>query len=237
MNKTRVFSDIDLNFTPVPSAYDRYDVPVDLSPMVIDINGNNVIGRVLVTGTSDSPIIVGENTLFKYMLQPNDNLYVSGKVFGTDTYYENTFIGKIKTIDSPTQITLYANCTRNFQLTLPGDKFTYSTPGDIAIRFDSNAIKASVKNLILTMNYERPFNSKIGSQVKTMMFELATPMSSIMMKQSIINTITAFEPRVVLIDVVVDIQPESHNINVSIYFQIINTTEPLQIDLVLTRAR
>jgi phage baseplate assembly protein W len=215
MKKTRTFSDIDLNFTPVPSAYDRYDVPVDNT------------GSVIITGVKESPIIVGESTLFQYMIKPNDNLYV-----------DSIFIGKIKSIESNTQLTLFNNCITQFQIdTSSGHTFKYSTPGDIAVRFDENAIKASIKHLILTMNHERPFNSKIGSQARAMMFELATPMSGIMLKQSIINTITAFEPRVVLLEVVVNFQPESYNVNVSIYFQVINTTEPLQIDLVLTRTR
>lgn len=247
MKKTRTFSDIDLNFTPVPSAYDRYDVPVDNSSTVV------------ITGTTDSPIIIGENTLFQYMLKPNDNLFVEPsvpfKIPGTDTtdvtmYYQDSdlvgskiklgrvkSIGKIKSIDSNTQITLYSNCLRDFQAELPRDKFRYSTPGDIAVRFDENAIKASLRHLVLTMNHERPFNSNIGSQTKAMMFELATPMSGIMLKQSIINTINAFEPRVQLLDVIVDSRPESYTVKISIYFQVINTTEPLQIDLVLNRTR
>lgn len=247
MKKTRTFSDIDLNFTPVPSAYTRYDVPVDNSL------------AVTITGTSDSPIITGENTLFQYMLVVNDNLYVQPsvpfKIQGTDVtdismYYQDSdvigskiqlgrvkSIGKIKSIDSPTQITLYNNCLKDFQLELPRDKFQYSTPGDIAVRFDENAIKASIRHLILTMNHERPFNSKVGSQVKAIMFELTSPMSAIMLKQSIINVIAAYEPRVQILEVLVDIKQESYLVNISIYFQVINTTEPLQIDLVLTRTR
>lgn len=215
MKKTRTYSDIDLNFTPVPSAYDRYDVPVDNS------------GNVLITGTSDSTIIIGQSTLFKYMILPNDNLYV-----------DSLFIGKIKSVESNTQLTLFNNCLFQFQIdTNNGHTFQYSTPGDLAVKFDDNAIKASIKHLVLTMNYERPFNSKIGSQAKAMMFELITPMSEIVLRESIINTITAYEPRVVILDVKTKVEPETYNINVSIYFQIINTTEPLQIDLVLTRTR
>ena len=239
MKKTRTFSDIDLNFTPVPSAYTRYDVPVDNSL------------AVTITGTSDSPIITGENTLFQYMLMVNDNLYVQPsvpfKIQGTNVtdismYYQDSdvigskiqlgrvkSIGKIKSIDSPTQITLYNNCLKDFQLELPRD--------NIAVRFDENAIKASIRHLILTMNHERPFNSKVGSQVKAIMFELVSPMSAIMLKQSIINVIAAYEPRVQILEVLVDIKQESYLVNISIYFQVINTTEPLQIDLVLTRTR
>lgn len=215
MKKTRTFSDIDLNFTPVPSAYDRFDVPVDNTETVI------------ITGIKESPIIIGQSTLFQYMISPGDNLYVN-----------SIFIGKIKSIESNTQLTLFNNCLSQFQIdTSTGNTFKYSIPGDMAVKFDENAIKASIRHLVLTMNYERPFNSKIGSQARAMMFELATPMSAILLKQSIINTLVAFEPRVIVLDADVNFELESYNVNVSIYFQIINTTEPLQIDLVLTRSR
>ncbi len=212
MKNTRTFSDIDLNFSPVPSSQDRYDVPVD--------------GIAIITCEDISPIIIGSNTLFTYMIKPNDNLYING-----------SFIGKIKSIESNTQLTLFVNSTQSIQVTGGSGIIKYSTPGDIALRYDANAIKGSIRNLILTMNYERPFNSKLGSQVKALMFEPADPITHIKLKQSIINTINAFEPRVQLLDVVVDMKPESYAVNISIIFQIINTTEPLKIDLVLNRTR
>jgi phage baseplate assembly protein W len=210
MKNTRTFSDIDLNFNPVASSQDRYDVPVDTDS--------------LITCEDTSPIIIGSNTLFSYMIKPNDNLYING-----------SFIGKIKSIESDTQLTLIANSTQSLQVS--GTQLKYSTPGDIALRYDANAIKGSLRNLILTMNHERPFNSKLGSQVKALMFEPADPITHIKLKQSIINTVNAYEPRVQLLDVVVDMKPESYSVNISIIFQIINTTEPLKIDLVLNRTR
>jgi len=108
---------------------------------------------------------------------------------------------------------------------------------DIVRKFDEEAIKASVKNLVLTQNYERPFHSEIGSQIRGLLFEPATPMLNVMLKRAITDTIINFEPRVRLVDVLVTVSPDNHEVYVSIYFTIINTTKPLQVNLVLTRTR
>jgi phage baseplate assembly protein W len=108
---------------------------------------------------------------------------------------------------------------------------------DVARKYDEEAIKAAVKNLVLTQNYERPFHSEIGSQIRGLLFEPSTPMLDIMLKRTITDTIVNFEPRVKLNDVVVTVSPDNYEVYVSIYFTIINTTRPLQVDLILTRTR
>ena len=108
---------------------------------------------------------------------------------------------------------------------------------DVAMKYDEEAIKASVRNLVLTQNYERPFHSEIGSQIRGLLFEPATPMLNVMLKRAITDTITNFEPRVKLEEVQVILSPDDHYVNVSIYFRIINTTRPIQVDLILTRTR
>ena len=118
-----------------------------------------------------------------------------------------------------------------------GVPYRYATPGDLSLKYDGNAIKASIKNLILTMNYERPFNSALGSQSKAILFELATPMTQLMLTRSITDVINAYEPRAQLIDVSVDMFSSPQSVNIVIIFSIINTTEPLTINMVLDRTR
>lgn len=108
---------------------------------------------------------------------------------------------------------------------------------DVSRKFDDEAIKQSVKNLILTQNYERPFHSEIGSQIRGLLFEPATPMLSMMLKRAISDTIINFEPRVKLIDVIVKLQPEQNSVNVTIIFSIINTIRPITVNLTLKRTR
>lgn len=108
---------------------------------------------------------------------------------------------------------------------------------DIARRYDENAVKASVKNLIMTSNYERPFHSELGSQVRALLFEPATPMTRVLLQRTIEDLITNFEPRVDLIDVRVGVSEENNAVYVTVEFKIVNTERPLTLDLVLERTR
>ena len=109
--------------------------------------------------------------------------------------------------------------------------------GDIVRRFDESAVKAALKNLILTSNYERPFHSEIGSPIKRLLFEPATPMLQVMLQRAITDTVNNFEPRVDLLNVDVVVSEDTYEVYVSIEFQIINTTRPLTLDLTLERTR
>jgi phage baseplate assembly protein W len=108
---------------------------------------------------------------------------------------------------------------------------------DIARRYDENAIKTSLKNLILTSNYERPFHSEIGSPIKRLLFEPATPMLEALVEKAIYDVVNNFEPRVQLLNVVVNLSPDTNSIYVSIEFKIVNTERPMLLDLVLERTR
>lgn len=109
--------------------------------------------------------------------------------------------------------------------------------GDVALRYDENAIKTSLKNLLLTSNYERPFHSEIGSQIRALMFELPGPMFKVMMKRAIIDVINNFEPRVSLIDVIVDGETDQNEVYVTVEFKIVNTERPITLDIALERTR
>jgi phage baseplate assembly protein W len=109
--------------------------------------------------------------------------------------------------------------------------------GDVTRKFDEESIKQSVRNLVLTQNYERPFHSEIGSSVRGLLFEPASPMLTMLLKRAITDTIINFEPRVRLIDVVVLILPDTNEVNVTIEFSIVNTQRPLVVTLTLKRTR
>ena len=109
--------------------------------------------------------------------------------------------------------------------------------GDVLAKYDENAIKNAVKNLILTKHYERKFHSEIGSNVGSLMFEIPSPGLVAMLRQEIIDTITNFEPRVAIIDVVVSFNQANHYVFVSITFRIVNTTSPITVQFTLDRKR
>lgn len=109
--------------------------------------------------------------------------------------------------------------------------------GDLVRKFDEAAIKQSVRNLVLTQNYERPFHPEIGSQLRGLLFEPFSPNLAATLQRAISDTITNFEPRVRLLAVDVKASPDTNSVYVTINFTIVNTTRPLSIDLVLTRTR
>ena len=109
--------------------------------------------------------------------------------------------------------------------------------GDVARRYDENAVKASIKHLLLTKHYEKPFHSEIGSPIRNLLFELQTPMTLLSMERAIRDVINNYEPRVDLIDVKVFDNLDNNSVMITIVFKIINTTAPIKLDLVLERTR
>jgi phage baseplate assembly protein W len=108
---------------------------------------------------------------------------------------------------------------------------------DLAIMRNDDAVKQSIKNLILTNYYERPFHSEIGSPVRSLLFELSTPMTVQTMKRGIIDTIENFEPRVRVDDVVVGINDDTNSCDISIQYTIIGLQTIQQLDLTIERTR
>jgi phage baseplate assembly protein W len=108
---------------------------------------------------------------------------------------------------------------------------------DVSRRFDENAVKTSLKNLILTRNFERPFHSEIGSPVRALMFEPASPMLNIMLKRAIVDLVNNFEPRINLTEVEVISSPDNNAVYITVYYKLVNTEQPLTLELTLERTR
>ena len=109
--------------------------------------------------------------------------------------------------------------------------------GDVGFKKDENAIKQAVKNLVLTQNFERPFHSEIGSSLRSLLFEPATPMTKEILRKTISDTITNFEPRVELLGVDIQYTLDDTAVDVRIRFKIKNTFTPIDVSLTLERTR
>ena len=108
---------------------------------------------------------------------------------------------------------------------------------DVTTKVDEQAIKASIRNLILTSNYEKPFHPEIGSTIKSLLFEPATPILPVLIERAIHQTIDNYEPRVRLTSVKANLSADNNAVYVTIEFVIVNTSVPLIVDLILTRTR
>lgn len=108
---------------------------------------------------------------------------------------------------------------------------------DLVVKYDDAAIKNAVKNLVLTSHYERPFHSEIGSSIRGLMFELASPALVAVIKQEVYDVLRNFEPRVVILDVQVVFSQDENEMAITIVFKIVNTERPITLQFTLDRTR
>jgi len=113
----------------------------------------------------------------------------------------------------------------------------HPTTKDINRFKNENAVINSVKNLVLTNHYERPFQPELGSNLKRLLFEQVDNVTAALIEREIETTITNFEPRVDLKDVVASGFPDENGYKVEITFFLINTPDPITVDFFLERVR
>src|SRR5882672_11509251 len=94
--------------------------------------------------------------------------------------------------------------------------------GDITKLYDDASIKASVINLVMTMNYEIPFHPEQGCAVMESLFDNISPITAIKIRKSISDVIGNFEPRVVLVGVDVQVDQDSNGYQAQIIYRIVN---------------
>ena len=109
--------------------------------------------------------------------------------------------------------------------------------GDVNILNGEQAIKRSVRNLVLTNYYERKFNSTLGSDVSALLFDLAGPLTVINIQDAIKGVINNFEPRVRLTDVTVKDDSDNNGYNVTLEYIILNRNSPVISTMFLERIR
>ena len=107
---------------------------------------------------------------------------------------------------------------------------------DISKKNDENAIRQSVKNLIFYNFYEK-WNPEIGSNVRNLLFDPMTIVTSTNIQKAIEQTIINFEPRVELIEVRVNSQSGSNFYNITIIFNIVNVENPIELNFLLEQRR
>lgn len=99
------------------------------------------------------------------------------------------------------------------------------------------AIIRSIKNLVLTNQYERPFNPDIKSNIRKLLFEIVTPTNADLLRTYIEETIRNFEKRCQLIEVQVVPNEDLNRYIVNIMFYTINNPSPLSFTITLKRVR
>lgn len=108
---------------------------------------------------------------------------------------------------------------------------------DINIKKDEEAVKASIKNLLLTRNYERPFHPEIGSPIYALLFENFTPILKNTLEKVIEDLLIKFEPRATINSINVTDNPDENSLDIKIDFMMNNIDRPITVTSTLRRIR
>ena len=108
---------------------------------------------------------------------------------------------------------------------------------DINTHKNEYAIINSVKNLVLTNHYERPFQPEIGSNIRRLLFENVDSITAAQIEREITETVENFEPRVQVSKVTAAADPDNNGYKVTLEFFIINNANPITINFFLERIR
>ena len=108
---------------------------------------------------------------------------------------------------------------------------------DIQKITDVEAVKRSVRNLINTNHYEKPFHPEIGSNLRGMLFELMTPQMNHVISKQIENLINNYEPRCRLVQVHTQPMFDRNGYACQISFYVVNHPEPVAVESFLERLR
>ena len=108
---------------------------------------------------------------------------------------------------------------------------------DIRKKIGENALKQSIKNLLMTNRGERLFEPEIFGGIYQYLFEPLSPFTAVSIKDSVTNVINTLEPRVVVREVTVSENSNQDGYDISIDFSIFNSEERLNVEFFLERLR
>ena len=93
---------------------------------------------------------------------------------------------------------------------------------------NENAIARSVRNLVQTIQGERPFQPVLGSNVQNLLFDNMDKLTASAIKQEFITTIENYEPRVEMGEITVEPNYDNNEFNVTVQYYIVGIDVPEQ---------
>jgi len=97
--------------------------------------------------------------------------------------------------------------------------FIHPATGDLLLATDIEAVKNSIKNIVLTPRGTRPFFPEFGTRVNNLLFELASPITASQIKDEIVDGVQKFEKRVSTFQVRVDDDHERNAYRITTTFK------------------
>ena len=102
---------------------------------------------------------------------------------------------------------------------------------------DVEAVKRSVRNLINTNHFERPFHPEIGGNVRALLFENITPLTSLNLQRKVEEVLNNFEPRAKITQILADPDIDRNGYKLTIKFYVICIQNPITVETFLERLR
>ena len=108
---------------------------------------------------------------------------------------------------------------------------------DILKVVGAQAVVQSIMNLVQYNHYEKPFHPEVGSGIRSLLFELADPVTATQLADEIRTAIANFEPRATVLGVYVQSTADGNGYNVTVEFSIVTLPNPVSIVIYLERLR
>ena len=102
---------------------------------------------------------------------------------------------------------------------------------------DVEAVKRSVRNLINTNHFERPFHPELGGNVRALLFEPMTPLTALSLQRKIEEVLANFEPRAKITQIMADPDIDRNAYRLTIKFYVIGVQNPITVETFLERLR
>ena len=109
--------------------------------------------------------------------------------------------------------------------------------GDIYKKTDADAVKQSVKNIVSTNRYEKPFEIFYGANITGMLFELADAGMGTHIEDQIKSALEQYEPRAKIINIDVNSNPDRNSLQVELLFRVTSTEQEVELETTVSRLR
>jgi phage baseplate assembly protein W len=115
--------------------------------------------------------------------------------------------------------------------------FERKPSGDIYSKTDADAVKQSVKNIVSTNHFEKPFEIFYGANITGMLFELADAGMGTHIEDQIKSSISEYEPRARVLKINVFSNPDRNTLQVELLFRVIATEQEVELKTTVSRLR
>ena len=100
---------------------------------------------------------------------------------------------------------------------------------DLTRLLNEDSVKRSIKNILLTDYYERPFRPRFGANIRKYLFENITPITLRAIQSDVTLAINTYEPRAKIIEVKVSAPSDNNEVDISVTFSTINRLQPVTV--------